>query len=48
VAGDTGSHKLACEVHQDCKRPVVAKIGLPSVNAKWACQKGYNEWRAGK
>jgi hypothetical protein len=45
VAGDTTPPKLVCEVHPNCKKPVVAKIGLPSPHAKWACQKGFNEWR---
>lgn len=37
--------KLVCEVHKNCKEPVIAKINLPGPNAQWACMKGYNEWR---
>lgn len=36
---------LKCEVHENCDKPVVAKIGLPSIHAKWACEDGFNEFR---
>jgi len=33
----------ACYV-SGCEKPVVAKIGLPSAHAAWACQEHFDEW----
>lgn len=38
--------ELKCQVHPDCTEEVVAKIGLPSRNALWACKRGFDEWQA--
>ena len=34
-----------CEYHDNCDKPVVAKIGLPYTTAIWTCLDGFWEWR---
>ena len=39
---------LTCEAHPNCKEKVVAQVGVPSPQAYWVCQRGFDEFQQKK